>query len=111
MDELTRLIHGAGCVALGRALAHSLWQGAALAAILALVNWRLGARARYGAACMALAVLLISFAVTAVVCYDAPAPGTLVYAPVAGGVSRVLVNVSGTVSIGYPGWRRCGPPG
>ncbi|MCX6633903.1 MAG: GWxTD domain-containing protein [Acidobacteria bacterium] len=95
MDELIRLIHGAGCAALGRALAHSLWQGAALAAILALVNWRLGARARYGAACTALVVLLVSFVVTAVVCYDAPALGTFVYAPAAG-VSRVFVNVSGT---------------
>ena len=46
MDELIRLIHSAGCAALGRALAHSLWQGAALAALLALVAWRLGARAR-----------------------------------------------------------------
>ena len=72
MDELARFMNGPECAALGQALLHSLWQGAALAGLLAVVNWRLAARARYGAACAALAVLLVSVGLTTVICYDAP---------------------------------------
>ncbi|MBI4877522.1 MAG: M48 family metalloprotease [Acidobacteria bacterium] len=72
---MNELILSPGCEALGRALLHSLWQGAALAALLALVNGRLGARARYGAACAALLALVVSLGITVALCYETPLPG------------------------------------
>ena len=93
MDELARWIDGPECAALGRALMHSLWQGAALAALLALANSRLSARARYGAACAALLALLVSAVASAVVCYDAPVPGTVALTPAPAGGPRGLVSL------------------
>lgn len=83
MDELVRWTNGALSAALGRALLHSLWQGAALAALVALVSGKMGARARYGAACVALLALLLSFGITTAACYQTPFAVT---APPAGGV-------------------------
>jgi len=51
--------------ATGWALFHSLWEGAMVAAVLAgILMVTRSARARYAAACLAMAVLLVSFAVT-----------------------------------------------
>lgn len=61
--------------ALGWALLHSLWQGAAVAAALAVVAPRLtGARGRYLAATLGLATLPAALVLTALAAYRAPAP-------------------------------------
>ena len=51
--------------ALGLTLAHFLWEGAAIAAVLAVALWLLrSSRARYAAACAALAAMPLACAVT-----------------------------------------------
>jgi len=70
------LVHTVAARALGWALVHFLWEGAAVAALLAAVLF-LGrpasARLRYGLACVALAVMLAAFGVTLAVLWPAPA--------------------------------------
>jgi len=71
-------IHSAGARALGWTLAHFAWEGAAIAAILALllaVFRGASARLRYGLACAALLAMPIAFGVTlAVSLPHSPAP-------------------------------------
>jgi GWxTD domain-containing protein len=58
--------------ALGWALFHSLWQGAAIAAALATALWFIRtSRARYLCACGALLSMLVSFGVTLAICWPA----------------------------------------
>ena len=58
--------------ALGWALFHSLWQGAAIAAALAAALWFVrSSRIRYLCACGALLSMLLSFAITLALCWPA----------------------------------------
>ena len=55
--------------AIGWAILHSLWQGAVVAALIALVLRALrgsASNARYGVACFGLAAMALSWAITAV---------------------------------------------
>jgi GWxTD domain-containing protein len=65
MNVLESLVRSSEAQALGQALAHSLWQGAAAALALGTVLgiWR-SARVRYGAACVALVLMLAAFGIT-----------------------------------------------
>jgi GWxTD domain-containing protein len=76
MNVLTPWIQSPAARALGWTLFHFLWEGIAIAAILAIVLVFLrGSRVRYGAACIALAAMLIACAGTFVrVLPDQPAP-------------------------------------
>jgi len=76
MNVLTHWIQTPAARALGWTLFHFLWEGIAIAAILAvaLVFLR-GSRVRYGAACVALAAMLVACAGTFIrVMPDQPAP-------------------------------------
>ncbi len=66
MNALDFWIHSAAAKALGTALAHFVWEGAAIAVLLAaaLAVFRGSARVRYGLACAALIAMPISFGVT-----------------------------------------------
>jgi GWxTD domain-containing protein len=66
MNALDFWIHSAAAKALGTALAHFVWEGAAIAVLLAsaLAVFRGSARVRYGLACAALVSMPIAFAVT-----------------------------------------------
>jgi GWxTD domain-containing protein len=66
MNALDFWIHSAAAKALGTALAHFVWEGAAIAVLLAsaLAVFRGSARVRYGLACAALVAMPIAFAVT-----------------------------------------------
>lgn len=64
-------------IALGWALVHFLWQGSLIALVLALANaafGKAGSRVRYGMACGALALMVLSLAVT-LVWLSSTAPG------------------------------------
>ncbi len=77
------LLHSAAARALGWALVHFLWEGAAVAALLAAILF-LGrpasARLRYCLACIALAAMLAAFGVTLAVLWPAP-PVTITLTP------------------------------
>ncbi len=65
MSVLESWVQTPGAMALGWTLIHSLWEGAVVALVLAGALCVLrGSRARYGAACLALLVLLAGFGVT-----------------------------------------------
>jgi len=67
MNQLTAWIHRPLANALGWALVHFVWQGAALAAVLAAILFVIrpaSARVRYGAACLLLLAMPIAFGVT-----------------------------------------------
>jgi GWxTD domain-containing protein len=76
MNVLTHWIQTPAARALGWTLFHFLWEGIAIAAVLAIVLLFLrGSRVRYGAACMALAAMLVACAGTFIrVLPDQPAP-------------------------------------
>lgn len=64
-DTLPDLVHTPMAKALGWTLFHSLWEGAAIAIVLATALLAIrSARGRYTAACMAMLVLLVAFAFT-----------------------------------------------
>jgi len=67
MNEITAWVHRPLANALGWALLHFVWEGAALAAVLATVLFVIrpaSARVRYGVACLLLAAMPIAFGVT-----------------------------------------------
>lgn len=65
MSGIEQLVRTPAAYALGQAIAHSVWQGAAAALSLAAVLWLTrSARARYASACAALLLMLVSFGVT-----------------------------------------------
>jgi GWxTD domain-containing protein len=76
MNVLTHWIQTPGARALGWTLFHFLWEGIAIAAVLALALVFLrGSRVRYGAACVALAAMLVACAGTFIhVLPNQPAP-------------------------------------
>ena len=62
---MTAFIHGPAAKALGWTLVHSLWEGAAVAVVLAVVlALTRSARVRYAAACLAMLVLAAAFSIT-----------------------------------------------
>ena len=72
MNALEQVVRTPEAQALGVALAHSLWQGAAAALALAMVSWATrSARVRYAAGCLALLAMLAGFVITFV--YSLPA--------------------------------------
>jgi GWxTD domain-containing protein len=76
--------HSAVATALGWALAHFIWEGAAIAAILAValaVFRGSSARLRYGLACAALAAMPIAFGVTFVVLLPHSPTRTIILIP------------------------------
>jgi GWxTD domain-containing protein len=86
------VLHGAAAQALGWALIHFLWEGAAVAALLAAIMYLgrpVSAKARYAAACIALAAMLAAFGVTLAVLWPAqpvtitPPPATRFAVPAA----------------------------
>jgi len=104
MTELVRQIHGSATVyRLGWTLLHTLWIGAAAAALLAValvVLRRRSANARYIAACAALALLALSPAATfmlvpAPLRPEAPAPSDAVAPPALPAPGRPLPAVAG----------------
>ena len=65
MNALQTSISTPLAAAIARTLVHSLWEGTAIAAVLAVTLFLIRSpRARYGAACFAILLLLCSFAVT-----------------------------------------------
>src|SRR5450631_2348757 len=65
MNLLEACVHSAAAQALGWTLAHSLWEGALVALVLAAALGVLrSSRSRYVAACLAMLALLAAFAVT-----------------------------------------------
>ncbi len=65
MSVLETLVRTPEAQALGQAIAHSLWQGAAAALALGMVLWiSRSARVRYAAACAGLLLILVAFGVT-----------------------------------------------
>lgn len=65
MNLLELWVHTPGAIALGRTLAHSLWEGALVALLLlAALGLLRSARARYAAACLAMLGLLAAFCFT-----------------------------------------------
>jgi len=77
------LVHSAIARALGWALIHFLWEGAAVAALVAAVLYLgrpVSAKVRYGAACVALAAMLAAFGVTLAILWPAP-PVTIAIQP------------------------------
>jgi GWxTD domain-containing protein len=79
MTVLDLLVRTASAKALGWALVHSIWEGAAIALVLALVLAATRAsRVRYTAACLALPAMLVCFAVTLYVFWPEPAASSRV---------------------------------
>lgn len=84
MNTLQVWSHSAGAKALGWALAHFVWEGAAIAAVLAVVLAIFrgsSARLRYGLACAALAAMPIVFGVTVAVSLPHSAARTIIRMP------------------------------
>jgi GWxTD domain-containing protein len=83
MNALDLWIHSAAAKALGTALAHFVWEGAGIAALLAisLAVFRGSARARYGLACAALVAMPIAFGVTLAMLWPHSAEGLKVPLP------------------------------
>jgi beta-lactamase regulating signal transducer with metallopeptidase domain len=82
---MTPALSGPLAQAIGWALLHAIWQCAAIAALLALTlacMSRTNARMRYAASCVALALIVLSGAVTAIRCLPA-SPATAPAIPVA----------------------------
>jgi len=74
MNALEHFVASPAAQALGWAIVHSLWQGAATAAVLGLVLLAVRSpRARYAAACVALLAMMCGFALT--LAYFMPAAG------------------------------------
>jgi GWxTD domain-containing protein len=70
MNALALWVHTPAAQAVGWALVHFLWEGAALAAVLAATLFLLrpsSARARYAAACLTLFAMPVAFAITLLV--------------------------------------------
>ena len=75
MSTFEQMVRTPAAQALGVALAHSVWQGAAAAMGLATALWLTrSARIRYAAGCLVLLLLLISFGVTFAVSIPDAAP-------------------------------------
>jgi GWxTD domain-containing protein len=65
MNLLEIWVNQPAAAALGWTLVHSIWEGAAVAVVLAAALWVLrSSRARYAASCLALLALLAAFAIT-----------------------------------------------
>jgi len=96
--------------ALGWALFHSLWQGAAIAAALATALWFIRAsRLRYLCACGALAAMLVSFGVTLAISWPAdPHSHVANSGPLA--ALRVAPALPGDAQSRLDGLRESGPP-
>jgi beta-lactamase regulating signal transducer with metallopeptidase domain len=106
MNAIGLMVHTPAAEALGKALFHFLWEGAAAALLLAIalaVVPEASSRLRYALSCGAMAAMLVAFAATWLVCLPAVttvAPHTA-FAP-ATGLAMVRVAASVTLDRSQP---------
>src|SRR5579872_3066715 len=100
MNPLETLLRQPQIVPLGWALLHFLWQGALIAFLLGVLNVllrRASARVRYGAACLAMLLMLGSVVTTFAWLSLGAAPGGRVPAILDGQPRDILSAVAGRV--------------
>jgi len=92
MNALALWVHTPVAQAVGWALIHFLWEGAALAAVLAAALFVLrppSARVRYAAACLTLFAMPVAFAITLLVLLPGHTAETVTVVPVPNGVAQL----------------------